>query len=63
MKILFYVLKLGPPNDAKYQYLLITLAEVLEILKIEFDANINYFLKPDGTYLKKKMGYRKLFAI
>ena len=60
MKVLFYVLKLGPPNDAKYQHLLIVFAEGLEQLGIEFDANINYYKKKDGSYLfkeKKNINY------
>ena len=50
-KILFLLDKPGPPTKARYQHTLITIAEGLEKLNIDYNSNINYYKKSNGDYL------------
>lgn len=53
-KILFLLRKPGGPKQAQYQHTLISIAEGLEKLNINFDSNINYYKKNNNKYLFNK---------
>ena len=54
-KMLFLLNNPGGPDKARYQHTLVSLAEGLNKLKINYDANIDYYKNPDGSYLFNKV--------
>ena len=54
-KMLFLLNNPGGPDKARYQHTLVSLAEGLNKLNINYDANIDYYKNPDGSYLFNKV--------
>lgn len=54
MKVLFFVNEAGPPKSADYQHSVIVLAEGFKNLKINFDANVDYYKIDEGYLFNKK---------